>query len=210
MLDLFLLRPVSHLVLAPLHLLATRLTSPCAVCQANLWNSLLSYCGLMASWHTVGSRKCERFAAFTELMDGRACILAQETHGQSADLKALRADFPLHHIRASFAASPAEGGLLFAFPPSFQGETELFEVVPGRIAAVRVYSSLFDYIVVNVHLVPGLPITGLRAQLRRLHRTLQAFPTLPVFLGGDVNFVDPDEGRTRTSDGQTHSARNML
>ena len=128
------------------------------------WNTA----GLLASWRIVGSRKCERFAAFSELLAGHACVLAQETHGQPSDLKALGADFPLHHIRASFADSPAEGGLLFVFPPSFQGETEIFEVVPGRIATVRVHSSQFDYMVVNVHLVPGLPIPKLRAQLTSL------------------------------------------
>ena len=58
-----------------------------------------------------------------------------------------------------------------------------------------------------MHLDPRLRLYQVQRQLQLLKRQLNPFSNLPIFFGGDFNFVDPDEGRIRVADGLVHCRR---
>ena len=80
-------------------------------------------------------------------------------------------------------------------PPGYASDVHKAEVVPGRIAVFRCVVAGRKIAIANVHLEPGLPAHLIRAHLRRLALLLQECSGYIVFVVGDFNFVDPEEGR---------------
>ena len=115
---------------------------------------------------------------------------------------ALQADFPTTPSLDPLQLVQPKVVLVISFPPHFAGSAEKIEVVPGWIVVVVVRTMSFHFIIANMHLVPGMKPWQVRGQLRSLHRCLRRFRELPVILGGDLNFVDPDEGRMNVADGR--------
>ena len=134
-------------------------------------------------------------------MSHYAIVLFQEAHGGQADMHALRTALPRHRLYGSFGPSLGAGGLLFALGPACTLEVEMIVVVPGRIAFIRMTAGTQEYVLINVHLCPGLGRATATTQLRRLRSRLQRHAAaLHIFIG-DFNFVDPAEGRLHLPSG---------
>ena len=133
----------------------------------------------------------------------------QEVHGGDSDIDAFHTALPHHRLFGSFAPSPGAGGLLFALGPTCKFDAEMVEVVPGRLAFLHLHNNIQEYVIINVHLCPGLGRAAALAQLRRLRSRLRRHThALQIFIG-DFNFVDPAEGRLHVPSG-TLSLRHDL
>ena len=165
--------------------------SPVVPLEVVSWNSD----GFFSALRTAGGRKHDRYGTGTDLFRRYPLVLLQEAHGGEADLLALRTAFPSHRFFGSFCSTPGAGGLLFSISPSITYSITFLEVVPGRIAFVRFSDAGRHYIIVNIHLCPGLGRALARSQLSLLRAKLREFVNDFILIVGDFNFVDPAEGR---------------
>ena len=160
---------------------------------------------LLAALSTSGDAKHARSRAFHSILDKEGIHLFQETHGSEADLDALQTSANRHLLKGSFCDTANTGGILFAIPRDVAAEFALHIVVPGRIAYLLGTLHGLTTMIINIHLVPNLRLPEARRQLTALAREVRRHRSATVFLLGDMNFVDPDEGRLQVSTGSiTH------
>ena len=68
-------------------------------------------------------------------------------------------------------------------------------IIIGRIIAIWFQFRSGSMIVIDVHLTPGLTHDEYRKYVEAIAKYVNNFPTTPVIIMGDFNFVDADEGR---------------
>jgi endonuclease/exonuclease/phosphatase family metal-dependent hydrolase len=162
------------------------------------WNAAALFCSRFAEPKLAMAK----MARYQQLLRGADIVFIQEAHGQPGDAVTLAREAASHMHYASFAPSPAAGGVIISISNAFAAAFTSFEedvLAPGWCFALRCRGPGVATQFINIHVEPALNFSDKVRLLELIAVTASSFDGV-TFMAGDFNFVHSDEARFQLED----------